>query len=107
MSISSVSVAELLEQINTHHVNDDHALQILEACLVAKFDQTEHNVMADVWNQFRMKNIQLNYTHYDCMLSYYGTHGNGTAAQQIYDDLIDAGFHADWLVQLFRFAFKA
>lgn len=100
--ISSECATELLELIDTHTIDNEHALQILESCLVAyRLDGGECSVMDEVWKRLTKANVQFQYTHYDCMLSYYSIHGNGAAAQDIYDHLVDVGFHADWLVVRF------
>lgn len=95
VSISSDTVSELLERIESQTPDDEIGLQILQTCSAARFDRNEYDVIAEVWTRLMRSNGQLKYAHYDFMLSYYCTNGNGTAAQHIYDELIEAGFVAD------------
>lgn len=69
---------ELLEVIEKNSVSSKIAFDILETCSSVRFDKVEFDVISEVWERFLKSNVELQYAHFDIVLSHYSANGNTT-----------------------------
>lgn len=95
---SNVSIENLkmvLKKLENQKVSSSQALDILQCCAFARFNQDQSNVTNKLWEQLKQQKNELQSQHYACMLQFHANKGNIAETQAIFDDLIESGFKPD------------